>query len=195
MRPRAELPVEKRVVAVRALRGGRFEAVAPVLEKVLSTHPPAEVEAAAVDSLAAFDEPAAGSMILNNWRSYSPEARKHAVAAMLAQKNRVPLLLDGDRTRASGALGRGCQRSRALVREPGCRRSRRRRGSFSRALTAVEIAVIASYREALNLKGDVGARKESPSKITAPSVTCRGGRAGESVPTCRESTTRRKKNC
>ena len=92
----AELPVEKRVVAVRALRGGRFEAVAPVLEKVLSTHPPAEVEAAAVDSLAAFDEPAAGSMILNNWRSYSPEARKHAVAAMLAQKNRVPLLLDGD---------------------------------------------------------------------------------------------------
>ena len=57
----AELPVAKRVIAVRALRGGRFDAVAPVLEKVLATHPPAEVEAAAVDSLAAFDEPAAGS--------------------------------------------------------------------------------------------------------------------------------------
>ena len=87
------LPVQKRLVAVRALRGGRFPSVAPVLEKVLDSHPPAEIEAAAVESIAAFDDTQAGATILKYWRSYSPAARQRAVAAMLAQKNRVPLLL------------------------------------------------------------------------------------------------------
>jgi len=87
------LPVPKRVLAVRALRGGNFETVAPVLQKVIESHAPAEVESAAVDSLAAFDEPAAGQMILANWRGYSPEGRKHAVTALLAQKSRIPVLL------------------------------------------------------------------------------------------------------
>ncbi len=156
----AELPVEKRVVAVRALRGGRFEAVAPVLEKVLSTHPPAEVEAAAVDSLAAFDEPAAGSMILNNWRSYSPEARKHAVAAMLAQKNRVPLLLT--------AIERGqIERSAVDASARGHLYESQDAGIAKKARQLLEStnssrdAVIASYRAALDLKGDVGRGKKS----------------------------------
>jgi putative membrane-bound dehydrogenase-like protein len=87
------LPVRRRVRAIRALRGGRFEAVQPLLRKVIETHPPAEVESAAVDSLAAFDEPEAGRAILAHWRAYSPEARRHAVAALLMQRNRVPMLL------------------------------------------------------------------------------------------------------
>ena len=161
MRLTGDLPVEKRVVAVRALRGGRFEAVAPVLEKVLSTHPPAEVEAAAVDSLAAFDEPAAGSMILSNWRSYSPEARKHAVAAMLAQKNRVPLLLTaierGQVERSAvdaSARGASCM----TVRMPAIAKKARQ---FLESTNSSRDAVIANYREALNLKGDVGRGKKS----------------------------------
>lgn len=156
----AELPVEKRVVAVRALRGGRFEAVAPVLEKVLATHPPAEVEAAAVDSLAAFDEPAAGSTILNNWRSYSPEARKHAVAAMLTQKNRVPLLLT--------AIERGqVERSAVDASARGHLYESQDAGIAKKARQLLESssssrdAVVAKYREALNLKGDVARGKKA----------------------------------
>jgi putative membrane-bound dehydrogenase-like protein len=89
-----ELPPDKRVTAIRALRGGHFDAVRPVLEKVIQSHPPAGVESAAGDSLAAFDDPAVSKTILGNWRGYSPDARQHAVAAMLAQKGRVPLLLE-----------------------------------------------------------------------------------------------------
>jgi len=51
------------------------------------------MEAAAVDALAAFDEPAAGSMILQNWRQYSPTGRQHAVGALLSQRDRIPSLL------------------------------------------------------------------------------------------------------
>jgi len=90
----ADLPTASRVRAVRALRGGHFDAVAPVLESILQSHPPAEVEGAAVDALAAFDEPAAGRIILDQWRGYGPAGRKRAVSALLAQRNRIPLLLN-----------------------------------------------------------------------------------------------------
>ena len=156
----AELPVEKRVVAVRALRGGRFDAAAPVLEKVLASHPPMEVEAAAVDSLAAFDEPAAGSMILNNWRSYSPEARKHAVTAMLAQKNRVPVLLT--------AIERGqVERSavdasaRGHLYESQDAEIAKKARQLLESTNSGRDAVVAQYREALNLKGDVARGKKA----------------------------------
>jgi putative heme-binding domain-containing protein len=87
------IPPPRRILAIRALRGGDFRTVEPVLRSVLESHPPAEVAGAAIDSLAAFDEPAAGGAILDNWRSYSPDARKRAVTALLAQRNRIPMLL------------------------------------------------------------------------------------------------------
>jgi putative membrane-bound dehydrogenase-like protein len=155
-----DLPVEKRVVAIRALRGGRFDAVAPVLERVLATHPPAGVETAAVDSLAAFDDPAAGSMILKNWRSYSPEARKHAVAAMLAQKNRVPVLLaaieNGQVERSAvDAAARG-----HLYESQDTQVSKKARQLLESTNTSRD-AVVASYRDALNMKGDVARGKKA----------------------------------
>jgi putative membrane-bound dehydrogenase-like protein len=87
------LPEPKRILAVRALRGGHFDAVRPTLVKILESHPSPDLEAAAVDSLAAFDQPDAGKIILDNWRGFSPPARQRAVAALLAQQNRVPMLL------------------------------------------------------------------------------------------------------
>jgi len=89
----SDLPVASRVQAARALRGGHFDAVAPVLETLLQSHAPAEVESAAIDALAAFDEPAAGKIILAHWREYSPAGRNHAVSALLGQRDRIPLLL------------------------------------------------------------------------------------------------------
>jgi putative heme-binding domain-containing protein len=89
----SDLPGASRVQAARALRGGHFDAVAPVLETLLQSHTPAEVESAGIDALAAFDEPAAGRIILAHWREYSPAGRSHAVSALLAQRDRIPLLL------------------------------------------------------------------------------------------------------
>src|SRR5262249_54221785 len=88
-----ELSPARRARAIGALRGGRFESVAPVLEKILQSHPAPELAAAAVDSLAACAGPAAGNITLENWRGYSPDARKHAIAALLTRRERIPLLL------------------------------------------------------------------------------------------------------
>ena len=77
--------------------------MSPVLQRVIASHPGPDLEAAAIDSLASFDEPAAGKAILDHWRGYSPNGRKHAVDAMIAQNNRVPLLLKAIEEKAPAA--------------------------------------------------------------------------------------------
>ncbi len=89
----ASLAPARRVTAIRALRGGRYQEIARALRKVLDSHPPADIQIASVTSLAAFDDPSVGSTLLSYWKSLSPEARNVAIDALMNQKNRVPLLI------------------------------------------------------------------------------------------------------
>lgn len=94
----ADLPEGKRILAIRALRGGQFQAVAPVFEKVLAPDATPGVEVAAIDSLAAFDDPGVARMILADWRYLSPQGHEHAFAALVGHRNRIPILLDAIET-------------------------------------------------------------------------------------------------
>lgn len=153
------LPPAARITAIRALRGGRFESAGPKLQAILASHPDPGVEAAAIASLAAFDEPAAGKTILDNWRGYSPTGRKHAVDALLTQKNRVPLLLkaieDGQVERS--AIDPGARSHLYDSSEPAI---------VKRAHALLESAdndrgkVVAAYHEVVNLPGDVAHGKK-----------------------------------
>ena len=154
-----DLPAAARVRAARALRGGRFDAVAPVLEAVIESHAPPEVEGAAVDALAAFDEAAVGRIILAHWRGYGPAGRKEAVSAMLAQRDRIPLLLaaveKGEVERAAlDAAARShlyddadpaiAAKARSLLESSGNDRAK----------------VVASYRDVAGMAGDVARGKK-----------------------------------
>jgi putative heme-binding domain-containing protein len=149
-----DLPTASRVRAVRALRGGHFEAVAPVLAGILQAHAPAEVEGAAVDALAAFDEPAAGPMILDQWRAYSPTGRKHAVSALLAQRNRIPLLLtavEGGQVERS-ALDAAARSHLYDDADPAIAAKAR---SLLESTNSDRAKVVAAYRDVVSLPGDV----------------------------------------
>ncbi len=87
-------PVKQRALAVTALRGATAAAAIPLLDRVLASNPPADVQTAAVLSLSSFADPKVGPALLSHWKSYSPDARSKAVGAMLAQKDRVPQLLE-----------------------------------------------------------------------------------------------------
>lgn len=87
------VPKDKQILAIRALRGGHFNAVAPTLEHVLQSLPLPDVEAAAIDSLASFENPEAGQIILKHWSTFTHDGRAHALDALVMQTNRVPLLL------------------------------------------------------------------------------------------------------
>ena len=153
-----DLPPARRVLAVRALRGGHFETVAPVIEKILHSHPPPEVEASAVDTLAAFDEPAAGKQILDNWRGYGPDGRKHAVSAMLAQRNRIAMLLsavEGSQVERS-ALDAAARSH--LYDDPDPAISAKARALLE-STNSDRNKVVASYHDVVNLHGDVARGK------------------------------------
>jgi putative heme-binding domain-containing protein len=90
----AGTPLAVRVRAVRALRGGAFGQVSPLVAKILESNPPAELQTAAMEALSAFDDAGAPELILKHWRSYSPGARTKAVAAMLGSQKRIPALLE-----------------------------------------------------------------------------------------------------
>jgi putative membrane-bound dehydrogenase-like protein len=89
----SNLPAPKRIIAVRALRGGRFDTVAPALDQILRVLSLPDVESAAIDSLAAFQEPGAGEIILKHWQTLTHDGREHALDALVAHENRVPMLL------------------------------------------------------------------------------------------------------
>lgn len=87
-------PLAVRVRAVRALRGGDLGKVAPIVDQILASNPPSEVQTAAVEAMSAFDDVKVSDTLLKYWRGYSPEARTKAVAAMLGVQKRIPVLLD-----------------------------------------------------------------------------------------------------
>lgn len=87
------LTAGRRANSIRALRGGRLVMAAPVLRRILRAHAPPEIETAAVDCLASFDDAAVASELLRNWKAYGPETRRRVIAALLNHRDRVPVLL------------------------------------------------------------------------------------------------------
>jgi putative membrane-bound dehydrogenase-like protein len=150
----------KRILALRALRGGRFEAVSPVLQRVIASHPGPDLEAAAIDSLAAFDEPAAGKAILDHWRGYSPKGRKHAVDAMIAQNNRVPLLLEAieDGTVETSAVDAAARSH--LYDNPDETIAKRVR-KLLEGSNSDRAKVVVSYRDVVAMPGEVARGKKA----------------------------------
>ena len=84
---------EKRILAIHALRGGHFKAVAPALDQILQKLPLPDVETASVDALASFSNPAVGEILLKHWSTLTHDGQQHALEALVAQRDRVPLLL------------------------------------------------------------------------------------------------------
>jgi putative membrane-bound dehydrogenase-like protein len=68
-----DLPKDKQILAIRALRGGRYKTVSPTLDHILQSMPLPDVETAVIDALASYSDP--------------------AVEALVAHRDRAPLLL------------------------------------------------------------------------------------------------------
>ena len=87
------LAIEKRVRAVKALRGGGYKQVAPVLGQILATPAAQEIQSGAVDALSAFDEKEVSETLLAGWRSYGPPVRERVAQAMMRTRERAEALL------------------------------------------------------------------------------------------------------
>ncbi len=163
-----------RVRAIRALRGGQYADVSGVLAKILDSNPPSEIQAAAIDSLAAFNSPAVTPLLLSHWRAYSPDARARTVASLLATKDRTEALLKAleDSQVEPAALDIA---ARARLSELGDRAKKLLKDSSSD-----RVKVFESHRDVAAMKGEVARGKalfdENCAKCHMPRR--QGGRVG-----------------
>lgn len=148
------LPAKNRVTAIRALRGGQFAAVSPILQKLLADQNSPELQAAAIESLSAFDDPSIAGKLITQWQKFSPEIRQQVLAALLSERERMKALMKAleegkiERTMADPAM------QAKLFDHPDKDVVNRARQFFKQE-SDERTAIVASYKEALTLNGDV----------------------------------------
>jgi putative heme-binding domain-containing protein len=108
----------------------------------------------AVEALSSFNEPTIATTLLTPWKNYTPEVRQAVLNALLSERERMKVLMkaleDGkvERTMADPAM------QAKLMNHPDKEVAERARQFFKQEAGEREAAV-ASYRDAVNLPGDV----------------------------------------
>jgi putative membrane-bound dehydrogenase-like protein len=176
---KSDLAIGRRAVALRALRGGQFADVSPVLIRVLWSNPPAALQTAAVECLAAFNEPGVPVLLLGPWKTYTPETRKAVIAALLNQRQRVTALLVAIEDKKIELAAVDVAARARLMDDPEPAIAKHARRLFQDT-SSDRAKVVENYRDALKLSGDEARGKVAFDKNCArchmPRV--QGGRVG-----------------
>jgi putative heme-binding domain-containing protein len=144
-----------RLAAIRLLSSGPFSVAAEPLIELLEPRSSADMQSAALRSLAAFDYPRVADAVLAGWESFSPSMRREALEVLFARTDRLDKLLDA--IEAKKVLAAQIESARAdQLRKHG---DTAIRGRATRLLAGQVAAdrqkVIDDYRQALTSKGDV----------------------------------------
>ncbi len=87
------LSTEKRGWAIRSLAGGRFQQLLPVFDQLLSAQQPSELLKETIQTLGLFDEPQAGTLLIERWKIFGPKIRRPAVDVLLSRRQHCQALL------------------------------------------------------------------------------------------------------
>jgi putative membrane-bound dehydrogenase-like protein len=152
--PDRKRPVADRVAAIHLLGLAAFGEVRDLARQLLEFRQPPPVQAAAVELLSHFDQPAVPGILLEAWPGLSPPLRARAVEAFFSRPAWSAAFLDAVE---HGTVNRGDvdpARVQALQAH-GDRRLRARAAKlFASAKLARRQDVVAAYQKALRLKGD-----------------------------------------
>ena len=153
-------PIEKRVAAVRLLRGSRFDAAAPLLREILTTPLPQAVQQAAAQTAASFDDASAAALLLAGWKGYVPETRRQVVDALLRHRARVGALLDAIESGVIEPFAIDAITRIRLAQYPD-EAVQQRAGKLFDTVTGDRAAVVAAYEDVLAMEANAEPGKES----------------------------------
>jgi len=161
-----DLPQAQRVFAIRALQGGNFASVSPVLRSILNSPSTAALKTVAIEALSAFEDPTIPSTLLAPWKSYSPEVREKALSILLSQREWMTALLkaleEGNVERASIDVTVQAR----LLEHPDPTVVQRARNYFS-TQTDDRTKIVEAHRDVLQVPGDVARGKQAFEKTCA----------------------------
>lgn len=87
-------PAESRLAAMQLLSAATPSIALPTAEALLDARQPLVLQLAAVTMLASLDSEEVAPLLLQNWKSYSPEVRAATLEAIFGRQDRLPALLD-----------------------------------------------------------------------------------------------------
>ena len=144
----------ERIGAIHTLRLGNLQACQEILVGLLDTSESPDIQLAALDVFANFDQSQVGSILLEHWPEFSPRVRARASDVVLSRNIWVSQVLDAVENNEldPGQLDHGWLR---LVASSASAPLRQRAKSLLELhQTDRRSDVIESYREALDLGGD-----------------------------------------
>lgn len=142
-----------RVAAIRALGGVEAAKSLPVLEKVLASNPPAEVQAAAIAAVGETGDPKAPAIILGAWKSLRADARTRAVGALVGRKDWIPKLLAAVESNQVEAAGVDMAAQARLLENGDTELAKKAKALFTSG-SSDRAKIIEGYKEVLALNGD-----------------------------------------
>ncbi len=142
-----------RAVAVRSLRFAGFDDVHELLLESLASRQPAELQTAAIETLASFDDARVASILLKAWPGMSPKIRATAAEALFARPHWVGAFLDAIDNGTVGRADVDPARLNLLEQYPDLAVRARASRLFAAGLPRRQV-VVAAYQKALELKGD-----------------------------------------
>ncbi len=142
-----------RAAAVRSLRFAPFDDVQALLSELLASRQPPEVQTAAIETLARFDDARVASLLLQGWPGMSPKLRATATEALFARTAWIGAFLDAVEKGNVGRTDVDPARLDLLKNYPVAEVRRRAAKIFASGLARRQ-DVVATYQKALQRKGD-----------------------------------------
>jgi putative membrane-bound dehydrogenase-like protein len=146
--------VADRVAAIRMLRLVAFAEVKDRVPHLLNARQPQPVQAAVMETLARFDQPAVPALLLEAWPSLSPQLRASAVETLFSRPAWIAAFLDAV---DQGKINRGDvdpARVQLLQKQADAKIRDRAAKLFAATKLARRQDVVTAYQKALQLKGD-----------------------------------------
>lgn len=137
------------------------------LLKPLDPQSPKEIQIAAIRSLSQHRDAKVGKVLLNHWGEFTPLVRQEALAALLARKERVFVLLEAIRNQTIPTAHVDAAKIALLRKYPDPEVQQLAKKLFQKVSNKSRLKIIAQYQKALDMKPDPKAGKVVFKKICA----------------------------
>jgi putative membrane-bound dehydrogenase-like protein len=142
-----------RAVSVRVLRFAAFDDVRELLTEFLASRQPAELQMAAIETLASFDDVRGAALLLGAWPGMSPKLRATAAEALFARPIWIGAFLNAIENGAVGRADVDPARLNLLKQYPDQAVRARASKLFAAGLPRRQV-VVDAYQKALEMKGN-----------------------------------------
>lgn len=149
-----------RVTAIDDLAVGKFGAMKPTLIKLIDNRQPTEVQLAALAVLGRFADPGVSAVVLGAWPKLSPTVKEPALEVLFARAERIEAMLTALEKNNFNPSDLPPARVQTLLKTGDAARKARAEKLLGALRPSRRADVVAAYREALTMSGDVARGRE-----------------------------------